>query len=433
VAPQPSVAWSPDGKAVAIERFGLFDPNTGQRIRALDAGAGLSALAFSPDCKQVAIGGGGVQLYDTANGKKTHTLEESPGAGPASFHSVTWSPDGRSLALVYQYPSAENGLRAVEVATGRRAPALAEYERAGAWSPDGKTFAAVARGQVHLLDAPTLRVVRTLEGNTGGATGLAWSDDGKLLASCGHDGIRVWLAETGKLLWRNDQRTLQLAWSPSGGRLATTDSQSKGAVRTWEGPTGKLLREVPLQSQGLAWSPDSQALVAGEPYGLSNACLVIEADSGTVRAKLKGGVAGLVCARWSPDGKTITTCDTLGLLRVWDAATGEPRRGVQLPDRTGISAAAWSPDGRALASAGSGTIHLCDSDGQPLGVLLPVGPFAQLAVRADGHYRGNARVDREIMIVVQRRDGTSETLTPAEFEQRYGWHNDMERVRLTDD
>jgi WD40 repeat protein/tRNA A-37 threonylcarbamoyl transferase component Bud32 len=430
-----AVGWSPDGKAVAVcfhgEPHGLFDPDTGKPIRALDSGD-VVGLAFSPDGKQVATAGSqGVRLHEAATGKRTLTLEESPGGGPAFFHWLTWSPDGRSLAFVFQYPSAENGLRIVDVATGRRAPALAEYERAGAWSPDGKTFAAIARGNVHVLEAATLRVVRTLEGDTGDATGLAWSDDGKLLASAGHRGLRVWSLEKGKLQWRDDKRAFDLAWSPTGARLATTDKDSKGAVRIWEGHTGKLLREVPLQSQGLAWSPDGQALVAGEPYGLSNACLVIEAGSGAIRAKIKEGVAGLLCAHWSPDGKTITTFDTLGLLRVWDAATGKPRRGVQLPDRTGISAAAWSPDGRALASAGNGAIHLCDGDGQPLGVLMPVGPFAQLAVRADGHYRGNARVDREIMIVVQRRDGTSETLTPAVFEQRYGWHNDMERVRLT--
>ena len=74
----------------------------------------------------------------------------------------------------------------------------------------------------------------------------------------------------------------------------------------------------------------------------------------------------------------------------------------------------------------------CTADGRPLGVLLWGERFAQLAVTADGHFRGSARVEREIRMVVQRRDGSSETLTPAEFAQKYGFQNDPAKVRLTD-
>ena len=63
---------------------------------------------------------------------------------------------------------------------------------------------------------------------------------------------------------------------------------------------------------------------------------------------------------------------------------------------------------------------------------MPREPFEQLAVTADGHYGGSARVERAILMVVQKRDGTSETLTPPEFEQKYGFKNDPARVRLTD-
>ena len=92
----------------------------------------------------------------------------------------------------------------------------------------------------------------------------------------------------------------------------------------------------------------------------------------------------------------------------------------------------WSPGARVLAQSNGFEIHLCDADGWPLGVLLPGDPFQQLTITADGHYRGTARVDRQIMFVVQKRDGTSETLTPAEFEQRCGWKNDPSKVRLID-
>ncbi len=79
------------------------------------------------------------------------------------------------------------------------------------------------------------------------------------------------------------------------------------------------------------------------------------------------------------------------------------------------------------------TVALCDPEGWPVGVLLPDDPFEQLAIGPDGHYRGGARVEHAVRMVVQKPDGTSETLTPREFEQKYGFKNDPDKVRLTDD
>jgi hypothetical protein len=136
--------------------------------------------------------------------------------------------------------------------------------------------------------------------------------------------------------------------------------------------------------------------------------------------------------RWSPDGQRLTTLDAGRSLRHWETAGGKLVAGLELDSRpiNAMAFAAWSPDGRVLARADGYEVHLDDADGWPLGVLLPAGPFGQLAITADGHYRGSARFEQEIRVVVQKRDGTSETLTPAEFERRYGWHNHPDRVRL---
>ena len=89
--------------------------------------------------------------------------------------------------------------------------------------------------------------------------------------------------------------------------------------------------------------------------------------------------------------------------------------------------------GRPNAARSFGSeIHLSDSEGRALGVLLPDDPFARLAVSAKGHYRGNARVERAIRMVVQKSDGTSETLTVCEFMQKYNFKNDTDKVRLID-
>ncbi len=85
-----------------------------------------------------------------------------------------------------------------------------------------------------------------------------------------------------------------------------------------------------------------------------------------------------------------------------------------------------------MARTGGWTVALCDTEGWPVGALLPDDPFEQRAVSPDGHNRGGPRVERAVGMVVQKPDGTSDTLTPREFEQKYRFANDPDKVRLTD-
>jgi WD40 repeat protein/serine/threonine protein kinase len=433
--PVGSLSWSKDGKVLTALRPGdiqgrEWDADSGRLLRrVLGAVTPGSKTARSPDGKQtVTADYKGVRITDTETGKVLHALEDS---GHHFDSSLTWSPDGRSLALGYAIPG-ESGLRVVEAATGRPRPLSTDYERAGAWSPDGKTFAAFGHhGRVHLMNGAAYRVERTLEGAINGGTGLTWSADGKHLAARAHESLQVWSIETGKQQWKSDKPAHNSAWSPDGTKLASSDANANGRVRIYQAETGKLLHEVPLQSSLISWSPDGKYLVAG-PADAGDA-LVIEPDGGTVRFHLKDGVRRLLCVRWSSDGKTFTTLSATGLLRVWDVATGEARRDTQMSGVIGgISLAAWSSDGQVLVWGSGGGIHLSDAVGEPLGALMPVGPYAQLAITADGRYRGNARVERAIRMVVQKRDGSSETLTPREFEQKYHFKNDPDKVRLID-
>jgi WD40 repeat protein len=325
-------------------------------------------------------------------------------------------------------------VQVVEARTGRRIPpSLTGALPGAAWSPDGNFLAAVADDNtVRLWEAATGRAGKTLEGKLDAPPSfLAWSADGTRLAGATSRSLWIWSAETGKLLWHNDkgESLFQAAWSPDGKQLAVTDLGDKGAVRTYEAETGKLLHEVPLRAWGLAWSPDGRWLAA-TPYGPGE-CLVIDAASGAVRARTRPGRDQRL-VRWSADGKAFITIDHAGL-QVWDAATGEHRRGVPLALLpAGATLSAWSPDGHVLAVGNPFQISLTDDNGLPLGELLPSDPFAYLAVTPDGHYRGSARAERLTRIVVQKRDGSSETLTPSEFEQKYGFKNDPAKVRLTE-
>jgi WD40 repeat protein len=230
---------------------------------------------------------------------------------------------------------------------------------------------------------------------------------------------------------------MNFAWSPDSQHLAAVaDDGAHGSTHVWVAQTGKLLYEAPSRYGDVAWSPDGKTLAVASWDGHIGFLALVDAATWAVRTRAPGFDKGLSAIRWSPDGKTVAALeqDDAPSLHTWDPGTGKRLRSTPLGWLGGgVLAAAWSPDGRVLARRnGRGEIQLWDDLGCLRGVLLPGEPFQQLAITADGHYRGTPRVERDIRMVVQKRDGTSETLTPAEFEQKYGFKNDPEKIRLTD-
>src|SRR5205807_254367 len=103
-----------------------------------------------------------------------------------------------------------------------------------AYAPDGSLVAtAGADGLVKLRDPATGALKQTLEGHAGGATSLAFSANGAVLAcGAGHGATRLWEVRTGRLLWTckaagsraatitNDRMFTSVALSPYGATLA---------------------------------------------------------------------------------------------------------------------------------------------------------------------------------------------------------------------
>jgi hypothetical protein len=138
-----------------------------------------------------------------------------------------------------------------------------------AWSPDGKTLASGSRdNMVKLWDTATGKLLSTLEGHSGEVWSVAWSPDGKTLASGSSDQtVKLWDTATGKLLTTlqgHNDVVASVAWSPDGKILASGSSDK--TVKLWEAATGKPLTTLEGHTgtvYSVAWSPDGKTLASG--------------------------------------------------------------------------------------------------------------------------------------------------------------------------
>ena len=90
---------------------------------------------------------------------------------------------------------------------------------------------------------------------------------------------------------------------------------------------------------------------------------------------------------------------------------------------------AFSPDRRLVAFPGQGLIRLRRlDDGRLLRTILSLRDNQWAVLSPEGHFRGSPGVEKELVYVVQTDEG-QETLSPAEFAEKYGWKNDPDKVQ----
>ena len=209
-----------------------------------------------------------------------------------------------------------------------------------------------------LLDRSELKIfpeIQIFSGRVDYVTAVAWSPDGKRIATGADDGVRVWDAVTGEKLLslEHGSQVESVAWSPDGSRIATG---SFGDVRVWDAVTGKELLSLGYGHlvESVAWSPDSRRIAAG--YGVGDV-RVLDAVTGVELLSLKCRYGSWSVA-WSPDGRRIAAASD-GRARVWDAVTGKELLTLECDYM--VKSVAWSPDGRRIASASDGGVRVWDA------------------------------------------------------------------------
>jgi WD40 repeat protein len=264
--------------------------------------SGVPKVFFTSDNRYlVSAGDKEIRVWHLASGRTERRILGSKGQGrEGELSDMALSPDGKILAV-----------------GGIFAPVGADFEKV--------LNAGINMGVIRLYDFVSGKMVGVLKGHTSPVNALAFSPDGRLLASISLDlSIRLWdlkqrrtlqvLGDNESAVDANQGSTARIAFSPDGQRLASVST-----LRLGDKTTVKSVGLLQLWSVGM-----------GAKLG-----------EGRVDKAIFGDIA------WDPQDRFMATTSSDGTIRLWDSRTAKASRPF-VTEESVPGRLAFSPDGNKL-------------------------------------------------------------------------------------
>lgn len=388
-----SLAFSPDGRLLAGSstsgvKVTLWDTTGGQQVRVMQRSGDntedlvVTCIAFSPDGATLASGGkvGHLSTWDVASGKPRGDMSagvrgesHDRGGNANDVSSVTFVQGGKVLAVGCANMYLE--LSPVDGTVARRIR-LNEFSASYriAVSPDGSTLAATipnegkARGgerwDIELWSIANGVRLRKLAGHIEGVNAIAFSSDGRMLASGGRDAVAsIWDTATTRELTRCGGHTAAatyVAFNPDANRPFMVTGHADARAIVWDLNAGRLARVLTGHSDmisALAFSPDGAVLAsAGGRDGMVRLWDAVTGERrGAIRAwsgMFPMAAHGVGAMGFRPGDVTTLVTGNWNEVKRWVLPIGKRMKVVK--EDQDVYGMAWRPDGRLVATGGPG-------------------------------------------------------------------------------
>ena len=327
----------------------------------------ITKIIFTPDGKKLVSVGweAGIFIWDVASGELERVVRTaaSPDVGgfPTVIYGISYSPDGQWLAAAV-ISEVASGVKShvflIALETGRVDRVLQVPAKGViiglAFSPKGKWLAACANSGVTLVwDTATLKEPLQLASGLGS---FAFSPDEESLVTTAPTGGSIWSLPSGKIretLTDANDLPKCIAWSFDGKTIATGHVSTM--IRLWDrnGQLKEKIQNLGNHIQSVAFTADSRYLLFARSHssvvGNIHDCVFWDLDKRKEKFRFdRGGQAFVSSVALSQDGKTAASSYDHEIL-LWSLTDGTLIRRLAGRNR-GLYSAAWNHDGTAIAS-----------------------------------------------------------------------------------